>query len=175
MGQTPKRGCFGFSEAWGVKRNEINPVSPKLVLSNESSGSGDGGRAETEEESAKRRKFLKELDMPDLLGENGSDDEQQSEESRVPKTKRAPHEPTNDEIKSHEITHTPYRSWCPCCVAARGKSSPHSKGVEEEKAVASVHVDYWFLRDEKGGESTPVLVAKDDQRMSYSRREILSG
>ena len=36
------------------------------------------------------------------------------------------------------------------------------KTTFEDKAVAGVHVDYWFLRDEQGGESTPVLVAKDD-------------
>ena len=29
------------------------------------------------------------------------------EESRVPRTKRAPHEPTNEEIRVHEISHTP--------------------------------------------------------------------
>jgi len=33
---------------------------------------------------------------------------------------------------------------------------------DDEKSTAGVHVDYWFLRDEEGGESTPVLVAKDD-------------
>jgi len=44
-----------------------------------------------------------------------------SAEGRVPKAKRAPHEPTNEEIRLHEITHTPYRSWRPCCIAGRGK------------------------------------------------------
>jgi len=65
-------------------------------LSNESSGIGKSGREESEEESAKRRRFLSENEMPDSLGE---EDEQDSDESRVPKVKRAPHEPTNDEIR----------------------------------------------------------------------------
>ena len=102
-------------------------------------------------------------------GEMKSDDEQ---ESRVPKSRRAPNEPTNEEIRLHEVTHTPYRSWCPCCVSGRGKADSHfkSSGEEkgEEKAVAGIHVDYWFLRDEKGGESTPVLVAKDDTTKAFA-------
>ena len=95
-------------------------------------------------------------------GDDGRKEEEDSEESRVPRAKRAPNEPTNEEIRVHEITHTPYRNWCPCCVAGRGKSDPHFKTSSEEKAVAGVHVDYWFLRDNPGEESTPVLVAKDD-------------
>ena len=97
-----------------------------------------------------------------------SQGEEFCEESRIPKTKRSSHEPTNEEIRIHEVTHVPYRSWCPCCVAGRGKSDFHLKRDEEDKAVAGVHVDYWFLRDEKGGESTPVLVAKDDSTKAFS-------
>jgi hypothetical protein len=101
-------------------------------------------------------------------GQGERESEESGEESRVPKAKRAPNEPTNEEIRLHEITHTPYRSWCPCCVAGRGKADFHFKQPGEDKAVAGVHVDYWFLRDEKGGESTPVLVAKDDASKSVS-------
>ena len=101
---------------------------------------------------------------------NGDDEESvgDEEESRVPKTKRAPHEPTNEEIRVHEVTHTPYRSWCPCCVAGRGRADAHRKLDEEDKAIAGVHVDYWFLRDEPGGDSTPVLVAKDDSTKAFA-------
>ena len=63
---------------------------------------------------------------------------------------------------------TPHRSWCPCCVAGRGKSDSHFKGDGEEKTIAGVHVDYWFLRDQPGGDSTPVLVAKDDETKSFA-------
>ena len=112
-----------------------NPISPKMILSNETPASATGIESEGDEEQ---------------------------DESRVPKTKRSPGEPTNEEIRLHEVTHTPYRSWCPCCVAGRGRADPHMKSTFEEKAIAGVHVDYWFLRDEQGEESTPVLVAKDD-------------
>ena len=110
----------------------------------------------------------KEDDVPDLLGENDSDVEQEAEEGRVPKAKRAPNEPTNEEIRIHEITHTPYRSWCKCCVIGRGKADSHFKAESEEKAIAGVHLDYWFMRDVQGGDSMPVLVAKDDETKAFA-------
>ena len=62
----------------------------------------------------------------------------------------------------HYITHVPYRSWCPHCVAAAAKASPHKKvDGEKENSVPSQHVDYWFMRDQPGGESIPVVVMKD--------------
>jgi len=73
-----------------------NPISPKMILSNEETSAA----AATES------------------------DHEVGEESRVPKVKRSPGEPTNEEILLHEVTHTPYRSWCPCCVAGRGGQIP---------------------------------------------------
>ena len=46
--------------------------------------------------------------------------------------KRKPKEPTEREIAEHKITHMPYRSWCPHCVAASAKASPHMKLVKED-------------------------------------------
>ena len=40
-------------------------------------------------------------------GQGERESEESGEESRVPKAKRAPNEPTNEEIRLHEITHTP--------------------------------------------------------------------
>ena len=78
------------------------------------------------------------------------------------RSKRGPSEPTADEIKDHYLTHVPYRSWCPHCVAAAAKASPHKKvDGEKENSVPSQHVDYWFMRDQPGGESIPVVVMKD--------------
>ena len=56
--------------------------------------------------------------IPDLLDENHSDDEEAGECILV-KAKRAPNEPTNEEVRLHEVTHTPYRSWCKCVLCRR--------------------------------------------------------
>ena len=31
--------------------------------------------------------------------------------------------PTREEVERHNVTHLPYRSWCPVCVQARGKEN----------------------------------------------------
>jgi hypothetical protein len=125
-----------------MREYDVNPISPKLIFSTEASAPA---AAEGIEEEV----------VDDEVDES-------SEEGRVPRERRAPNEPTNNEIRLHEITHTPYRSWCPCCVAGRGRASPHSKVVHEEKAVAGVHVDYWVLRDEQhvGESSYPCVGSK---------------
>ena len=32
-----------------------------------------------------------------------------------------PRLPTEEEVAHHELTHLPYRNWCPACVKAKGK------------------------------------------------------
>ena len=36
-----------------------------------------------------------------------------------------PRLPTQEEIEQHELTHLPYRNWCPVCVKAKGKDLAH--------------------------------------------------
>ena len=81
--------------------------------------------------------------------------------ARRPVTRRQPKEPTREEVEEHEVNHTPYRSWCPSCVAGRGKATPHTTTEDEEKAIPDIHVDYWFMRDERGSELVPVTNIKD--------------
>ena len=83
--------------------------------------------------------------------------------------KRAPKQPTEKEIMEHSATHVPYRSWCPHCVAAAAKASPHKTTSEDkdERSVPFMHTDYWFMRDDVGSESVPVVVIKDDDTKAY--------
>jgi len=95
----------------------------------------------------------------------GFEDEEESEEEegRRPVVKRSPHQPTNEEIREHNVSHVPYRNWCPVCVQGRGKEDHHKKAKEEEeRGVPTAHVDYWFMRDHKGAELIPVATLKLD-------------
>ena len=96
---------------------------------------------------------------------NEEDEEHEEVGKRSVRIKRGPHEPTQKEILEHNATHVPFRSWCPHCVSAAAKASPHKKIAEEdqEKAIPCLHADYWFMRDDKAGESVPVIVVKDDE------------
>ena len=53
--------------------------------------------------------------------------EEAADEVRRPAMQRAPAEPTKQEIAELNLTHLPFRSWRPCCVAAKAKQWPHHK------------------------------------------------
>ena len=94
-------------------------------------------------------------------GERSPVEEEEVEDGvRRPTTKRRAMEPTAAEIEEHNITHLPYRNWCPVCVKARGKEDAHRR--EERQPIARVHIDYWFMRDKRGGDLIPVAAMKDE-------------
>lgn len=58
----------------------------------------------------------------------------------------SPVPPSRQEMLEHNITHTPYRSWCPHCVAGKAKSTKHSQGQGlEASEVPVVCMDYMFM------------------------------
>ena len=52
-------------------------------------------------------------------------------------------------MRNNNITHIPYRTWCPICVGARSKRAPH-KQIDQKDSGAEIHVDYVFFRNKKG-------------------------
>ena len=58
--------------------------------------------------------------------------------------------PTGREIEEHNITHTPAKSWCSTCVAAKATDDPHRRRRPEEvddqaqSEMAKVYFDYGF-------------------------------
>jgi hypothetical protein len=96
--------------------------------------------------------------------EEGEVSKEEDEKARRPTTRRVPAEPTKQEIVEHNPTHLPFRSWRPCCVAAKAKQWPHRKYVqksEDEETVPSIHMDYWFMCDDEVDENVTVLNIKE--------------
>ena len=59
---------------------------------------------------------------------------QDAEEAAEAKVPRVSVRPTQEEVEKHNVTHTPFRSWCPCCAAGKAKSEPHAtRGLPEAK------------------------------------------
>ena len=88
--------------------------------------------------------------------------EDEEDEGREVKIRRRPQDPTRAERIKHRITHLPYRSWCPDCVAGKGRDHHHRAVQEDQDArgVDEVHLDYCFPRDGVGLPSRTVVVAK---------------
>ena len=71
-----------------------------------------------------------------------------------------PRKPTQEEVDEHELTHLPYRNWCPICVRAKGKELDHRKSIEEPTGLSEYSFDFCCPGDEFGFKLT-VLVGRE--------------
>ena len=77
----------------------------------------------------------------------------------VPRVPCAPKAPTAADREEHEATgHAAYRSWCPHCVAARGRRGPHL--TSEPGELPEIGFDYGFMGHRRENCLT-LLVGKD--------------
>ena len=100
------------------------------------------------------------------LSRQAAEDEEEEVEvrGRVPRCVQAPLRVSQRERDEHELTHTPYRSWCQYCVRGRGRNAAHRKMVEQDAAaVPRVSMDYFYIStaDEVAHEN-PILVMVDE-------------
>ena len=61
----------------------------------------------------------------DVVGDEEEIVAETGESVVVPKGLPSPSLPSKAEVEQHNLTHSPYRSWCPFCVAARRKNNAH--------------------------------------------------
>ena len=79
---------------------------------------------------------------------------------RIGKGQPEPREPSPAEVNRHNLTHLPYRSWCPHCVAARRANAPHKQG-SRPRAKPLFCSDYCFVGDTRTeADNLTVLVGK---------------
>ena len=78
------------------------------------------------------------------------------EEDAGVRVKLAPTQSSRTEKEKHEVTHCPFRSWCPTCVAGRGQKSGHKKQKRDGGELPRFSMDYGFLGAE--GQPTAVLL-----------------
>ena len=92
-------------------------------------------------------------------------DEEEVHSSGIQKT---PMLPTQSEIDEHNVTHVPFRSWCPFCIRGRGLSSGHfAKKEPDDQQIPTLSVDYMFLGDESSRDTDlTVLVVRDRRTKS---------
>ena len=91
-------------------------------------------------------------------------------EEEVPvKIIKDPGMPTKEEKERHDMTHNPYRSWCPVCVEARGKEDPHRRnkdGKTEGDGIPEVGLDYKAFGQEEGeDDKATVIIARDKETL----------
>jgi len=124
-----------------------------------------------EEEIEESNQGEEEEEMGELEEEKGieDDEESESEEAMDPMVMCVPCRPTQEEVDKHNITHFPFRNWCPACVRGRAQSAPHRTRKKEESEIPVIQIDYGYLKEgyikETRGEGTgkPILIIKDNR------------
>ena len=88
-----------------------------------------------------------------------TDDDEQQEAQRA-KGVKAPEQPTQQQIRVHNLTHLPYRNWCPICVESRGKADSHKKQTSKQPVI---QIDFCYIKGIDEQQTTPILTAIDIQ------------
>ena len=137
----------------------ICPLSPSIPNSNPSS-EDEAGWANLE--SAPIR-----AEAPQSLSASRTaddDDVMDADEGTVvqkPRGLPAPPEPTVAEVAQHNLTHFPYRSWCPHCLACRRPNAHHRRSSSSStRKVPLFCADYCFVKDSQDTEMATVLAGR---------------
>ena len=99
-------------------------VPPESGASGDQAGSGSAGRGS--------------LEVPHPL-EVAEEDPQPEGGIRNPRRKRDPPTVSKDEMDERELTHVPFRSWCPSCIAGKATEDWHQKRKLDE--VSRIDLD----------------------------------
>ena len=78
----------------------------------------------------------------------------------IPKELPSPTLPSKAVVEHHNLTHIPYKSWCPICVAARRKNNAHRSNQGEDRTVPLLCADYCFVSESTDDENLSVLVGR---------------
>ena len=124
----------------GERGSSIRPVGEMCGLDctmcEESGEFMEVGNADEEDQE------FKEVEAEDV--ENGR---------RSMKKANDPKLPCEADVREHNLTHLPFRSWCRHCVRGRGKELPHLRGQDQPESP-EVHMDLlhgrgsWRLQDD---------------------------
>ncbi len=140
-------------KAWrSIDKSEIEkPLRPDKRVRACEVDDDDGKSMEAEAEDEEKEKSYKGIDADRL--------EKEGDKRRIRRL-IDPRKPTQEEVDEHELTHLPYRNWCPICVRGKGKELDHRKSIDEPRGLSEYSFDYCFPGDEFGFKLT-VLVGRE--------------
>ena len=88
------------------------------------------------------------------------DEEQQHEDHEGHRARglRQPQQPTPQQIAEHNLTHLPYRNWCPICVQGKGRQDNYKKQQPQQPVM---QVEFAYIKPQQDPKTIPVLTAVD--------------
>ena len=89
-------------------------------------------------------------------------------EVRKPIALPSPDQPTARDIELHNLSHMPYRSWCPFCVAGRRNNSGH-RTTKSVRKIPLIVADYAAVRNQRDQDLLSFLVVRlYPQRVTFA-------
>ena len=88
-----------------------------------------------------------------------TEDEDTQQSAMPAKGIKAPQQPTEQERKTHNLTHLPYRSWCSICVESKGRANNHPQ--QKTSKLPVVQCDFANIKGIHDKQVIPVLTAID--------------
>ena len=87
------------------------------------------------------------------------DEEQQHEHHEAHRARglRQPQQPTPQQTAEHNLTHLPYRNWCPICVQGKGRQDNYKK----QSRQPVTQVDFAYIKSQQDPKTIPVLTVVD--------------
>ena len=134
----PEKGCDGGLGFLVAGQKYLAPIRPQDPKSDELEIAEGTVGAEAEEGQGVQEGQGENAGLQDKI-----------EEGRMPQQMPAPQHVSQSEREEHEITHTPYRTWCKFCVQGRGRKSPHSHqdNATRGRGVPKISLDYFLLSE----------------------------
>jgi hypothetical protein len=88
------------------------------------------------------------------------------EEVVRPRARKAPGEPTQEEIDERNVDHGVFREWCPHCVKGKELSYGHRGRREKEVGrMPTVSMDYMYMGDKQSREERDWDAHLDQSKM----------
>ena len=166
-GKDPNADVTDGDKGKGMRRGQLNPVEEESREEQSTPTRSSREEKETDEMDDGLRPGVA---ADDEAGEAGREEE--GEEGRAAVAAPAPMAPSRLEKEAHDLTHTPYRAWCPHCVRMRGRNTAHKKQVRKEKSwVPRISFDYFFFsqEDEQANKHPMIVMVDDETGEKYAR------
>ena len=105
------------------------------------------------------RENIRESEEPNE--QENQEDSEHEEEIVIPESERIPNTPTVEEYTKHQVTHYPFKAWCPICVKNAAQNNPHKK-VKHVRETEVFSLDYMYMTSKPTTEEIvfPTLVIK---------------
>ena len=77
------------------------------------------------------------------------------DEAESPKVIKFDNRPSEEEVRIHNRTHLPYRSWCPHCVRGKARRHHRRRMKRLRGKVPVISLDYMWMKGRKGDGEEP--------------------